>query len=242
MQANSNPVPKAPSRRRPELFALLGAFWFTALAAPVCFAQNATAPKPQGVPLDVRSAASVTDRRVPATPAGVLDIVVIQPFRLRAGYHFNWLQSRPFVTEGLLVVLRVDPSHVVPRDAAERILYAGGGTVQRLNHGNGSGYVIGIIPGDVDLASEPIWFGRPGLPGHVTPEIIEAERTLAESAGIKPFSPDRIAAARLEPIEVEDLAALLRGPAADFVLKFSPDEKYLAERWRLPILGSVRPR
>jgi hypothetical protein len=234
MQANSNPVPKAPSRRRPVLFPFLGAFCFIAIAAPVCFGQNAT--------LDARSTATAAERRVPSTPAGVLDILLIQPFRLREGYRFDWLQSRPFVSDGLLVVLRVDPRYVVPRDAAEPVLYASDRTVQRLNHGNGSGYVIGIIPGDIDLTSEPIWFGRPGLPGHITPEVIAEERARAESSGIKPFSPDQVAAARLEVIDVEDLAVLLRGPAADFVLKFAPDEKYLAAQWRLPTLGSVRPR
>jgi hypothetical protein len=241
MPLSSNPVPKTTSRR-PELFRLLGALWISALAVPVCFGQNATAAKPQGVPADVRSAATAEDRHLPATPAAVLDILVIQPFRLREGYQFDWLQSRPFVSDGLLVVLKVDPKHVLPRDAAEPVLYAGDRTVQRLNHGNGSGYVIGIIPGDIDLAAEPIWFGRPGLPGRVTPEVLREERALADSAGIKPFSPDKIAAARLEAIEAEDLAALLRGPAADLVLKFAPDEKHLAETWRLPTLGSVRPR
>jgi hypothetical protein len=219
MPANSNPVRK-PTSRRPELVTLLGALWFSALAVPVCFGQNATAAKPQAVP-----------------PAAVIDIIVIQPFRLKVGYHFNWLKSRPFVSDGLLVVLRVDPNLVVPRETAEPVLYAGDRTVQRLNHGHLSGYVIGIIPGELDLAAEPIWFGRPELPERVTPEVIKGERTLADSAGIKPFSPDKIAGVLREAIEADDLAALLRGPAADFVLQYSPDEKDLAEAWRLPTTG-----
>ena len=219
MPASSNPVRKFTSRRR-ELFTWLGAFWFSAIAVPVCFGQNATG-----------------ERRVPATPSAVIDILEIQPFRLRVGYHHNWLQSRPFVSEGLLVVLRVDASQVVPRETAEPVLYAGDRTVQRLNQGNGSGYVIGIIPGVIDLASAPIWFGRPDLPGRVTPKIISDERTLADSAGIKPFSADKIAAARREAIETDTLSTLLRGPAADLVLKYSPDEKHLADTWRLPTTG-----
>jgi hypothetical protein len=242
MPANSNPVLK-PTSRRPELFKLLGALWFSALAVPVCFGQNATAAKPQAVPGEVRSSATGDERRVTAaTPAAAIDILVIQPFRLKEGYRYDWLKSRPFVSDGLLVVLRVDPSLVVPRDAGQPVLYAGDGTVQRLNQGYVSGYVIGIIPGQLDLASAPIWFGRPELPERVTPEIIKAERTLADSAGIKPFSADKIAAVRQNPIEAEDLAALLRGPAADLVLKFAPDEKHLAESWRLPVAGSKGSR
>jgi hypothetical protein len=225
MPANSNPVRK-PTSRRLGLFRWLGALWFSALAVPAGFGQNAPAAKPQPVP----------------TPAAVLDILEIQPFRLRVGYRYGWLESRPFVSDGLLVVLRVDPRHVVPRDAAEPVLYAGDGTVQRLSQGQGSGYVIGIIPGGIDLTSEPIWFGRPQLPERVTPEVIKEQRTLAESAGIKAFGPDKIKGALRGAIEAEDLAALLRGPAADLVLKYSPDEKHLADTWRLPTTGSTRPR
>jgi hypothetical protein len=226
MPANSHPVSKPTSRR---LLRLVGAVWFSALAVPLCFAQNA-------VPRDVPSGATA------AAPAAVLDILVIQPFRLKAAYSYDWLESRPLVSEGLLVVLRVDPSYVVPRNTAEPVLYAGDRTVQRLNQGQLSGYVIGIIPGDVDLAAAPIWFGRPELPERVTPEVIQGERALADSAGIKPFSPDKIAGARLEAIDVDDLPALLRGPAADLVLKFSPDEKDLVNTWRLPTTGSAVPR
>lgn len=240
MPANSNPVLK-PTSRRPELFKWLGALWFSALAVPVCFGQNATAAKPQAVPRDLRSA-TVEERGVPATPGAVIDILEIQPFRLKVGYHYDWLENRPFVSDGLLVVLRVDPGHVVPRDTAEPVLYAGDRTVQRLNQGHGSGYVIGIIPGEIDLASAPIWFGRPELPERVTPEVIKEERALADSAGIKAFSPDKITGVRRDPIEVDDLAALLRGPAADLVLKFSPDEKDLVETWRLPTTGSAVSR
>jgi hypothetical protein len=233
MPANSNPVLKSTSRRR-ELFTWLGAFWLSALAVPVCSGQNATSAKPQAVPR--------ATLRVAATPAAVLDVLEIHPFRLRVGYHYGWLESRPFVSDGLLVVLRVDPSQVMPRNTAEPVLYAGDGTVQRLNQGQLSGYVIGIIPGQIDLASAPIWFGRPELPERVTPEVIKEERALADSAGIKAFSPDKIKGALRDVIEAGDLAALLRGPAADLVLKYSPDEKDLAQTWRLPTTGSALPK
>jgi hypothetical protein len=220
MPAKSNPPLKTPSRRL-ALFTWLGAFWFSALAVPVCSGQNATAAL-----------------RVQPTPAAVLDILEIHPFRLGTGYDYAWLESRPFVSDGLLVVLKVDPSLVVPRNTGEPVLYAGDRTVQRLNQGNGSGYVIGIIPGEIDLTAEPIWFGRPQLPERVTPEVIKEQRALADSAGIKPFSPDKIDAVRRAPIEAGDLAELLRGLAADLVLNYAPDEKDLAVTWRLPTTGS----
>lgn len=218
---------------------LLGALWISSLAVvSACYGQDAMATKPQAVPPDAVRDASVGEDAVPATPAAVLDIVEIHPFRLKAAYRFDWLQNRPLVNAGLLVVLRVDPKYVLPRDTAEPVLYAGDQTIQRLNQGHRSGYVIGIIPGEIDLASAPIWFGRPQLPERVTPAVIRAERALADRAGIKAFGPDKVRGARRETIAVNDLAALLRGPAADLVLRYSPDEKDLAETWRLPTTGS----
>jgi hypothetical protein len=242
MPAKSNPILK-PTSRRLALAKLLGALWFSSLGAvSACYGQTATVAKPQAVPGDARSEAAVGEGRVPPTPAAVLNILEIHPFRLKAGYRYDWLQDRPIVSAGLLVVLKVDPNQVVPRNAAEPVLYAGDRTVQRLNQGHRSGYVIGIIRGEIDLAAEPIWFGRPELPERVTPEVIKEQRTLADSAGIKPFSPDKIKGAQRDAIEVDDLAALLRGPAGDLVLKYSPDEKDLVETWRLPTTGSAVPR
>jgi hypothetical protein len=80
------------------------------------------------------------------------------------------------------------------------------------------------------------------LPERVSAKVIEEERALADSAGIKPFGAEKVKGALLDPVEAEDLAALLRGPAADLVLKFSPDEKHLAETWRLPTTGSTLPK
>lgn len=242
MSVSSNPVSN-PTSRRPGLFTWLGALCFSALVVPLCLGQNATEAKGQAVSTNT-TVGDDEDRR-PALPAGVIDILEIQPFRLKTGYHYDWLEGRPFVSDGLLVVLRVDPNQVVPRNTAEPVLYAGDRTVQRLNQGDSSGYVIGIIPGlpdEVDLAAVPIWFGRPELPERVTPKVIQDERELAEKAGIQPFGPDKVTVVRRDAIDVEDLAALLRGPAADLVLKFSPDEKDLVETWRLPTTGAAGPR
>lgn len=234
--------PPKPTSRRLGLIKLLGALWFSLFASVLaCYGQNATAAKPQAVP-SVTSDATAGESPVPATPSAVIDIVEIQPFRLKAAYRYDWLQNRPLVSAGLLVVLRVDPKYILPRDTAEPVLYAGDRTIQRLNQGHRSGHVIGIIPGEVNPASAPIWFGRPQLPERVTPQIIKAERALADRAGIRAFSPDKIKGVRRDAIEVDDLAALLRGRAADLVLKYSPDEKDLAETWRLPSTGSAVPR
>lgn len=181
------------------------------------------------------SAAEPPDINKLVTPAAVVDVVHIQPFILKEGYNHDWRQERPFVQSGTLVVFSVNPDYVYPRNAAEPVLYAGSQTAQRLNHGYESGYVVAIIPGEVDLAREPAWFGSRELPERVNAETITLERAHAEKAGIKPFDAEKIQSVTRERLETNDLAALLREHVAELLLKFSPQEKALAETWRLPV-------
>ena len=140
------------------------------------------------------------------------------------------------VSSGTLVVLEVEPALVVPRNTLEPVLYAGNVPVQRLNHGNKSGRVIGIVPGSVDVATVPIWFGTPQLPGRVTTAMAEAERARAEKAVVAhKFERASIVGLDSSATASKDLAALLRTVAADLVLTYSPQDKDLAESWRLPV-------
>lgn len=232
MPAKSNPLWKPTSGRR-ELCRWLGALGLISLVAvSAAHGQNAAPPE----------AVSEDEAPAPEAPSAVLDLVEVHPFRVRTEYRHDWSAGRPLVSSGLLVVLKVDPAYVLPRNTAEPVLYAGDLTVQRLNHGHRSGYVVGLIPGEPDLAKSLLFFGRPGQPGRVTPEGIAAEKALAESLGFKPFSREQIERVSGDAVEAEDLAALLRGQAADLVLKYSPDEKSLAETWRLPTVGPAVPR
>jgi hypothetical protein len=166
-------------------------------------------------------------------------LVFARPFTLAKGYKYDWSKDRPMVTSGILVVLKVDPDLVVPRNTPEPVLYAGDRTVQRLNAGYESGHVIGIIPGEIDLTQAPIWFGRPGLPERVTAETIRSERALADAVKIQPFAAEKVSAVTQGPLQISDLSSLLREQVANLVLKFSPQESNLAETWRLPVAKAV---
>lgn len=170
----------------------------------------------------------------PLSPKPVNNILYARPFTLAKGYINAWSKERALVSSGVLVVLEVDPILVEPRDAAEPILYAGNTPVQRLNHGDQSGRVIGIVPGAADLAGSPIWFGAPGLPERVTAETTRAERARAEKSGIRPFTAEKLRSVMRPPAAAADLAALLRDHAAPLVFEYSPQEKDLADAWRLP--------
>jgi hypothetical protein len=180
---------------------------------------------------------------VPTTPAAVSDLVYAQPFTLVEGYQYDWSADRPTVRSGILVVLKVDPDLVLPRNAAEPVLYAGNQPVQRLNQGYESGYVIAIIPGETDLTQAPIWFGRPELPERISTPRVQSERALAAAADIRPFAADKVQNVRQEPIQAADLFSLLRDHVANLVLEYSPQERDLAETWRLPVAtAGPRPR
>ena len=179
---------------------------------------------------------------IPSTPASVKDILYARPFTLERPYRNDWSQERAMVSMGILVVLEVEPGFVVPRDALQPVLYAGNVAVQRLNHGHRSGRVIGIVPGNVDLTGAPIWFGTPQLPERVKESIVRSERALAEKAGIRPFAPEKIAGVLRPAASATDLAALLRNVAAELVYQYSPQEKELADSWRLPTAKAAPKR
>jgi hypothetical protein len=165
---------------------------------------------------------------VPATPAGVEDVLYVAPFVLEKGYVSDWRRERPLVTQGYLVVLRVAPDLVYARQTAEPILYAGDQTVERLNIGYPSGSVVAIVPGTADLGRVPMWFGTPGLPEAVDAAVVRAERSRADAAGIQPVAPERIRAVLRKPLQLADKAALLR-EAGTLVQLYAPDESERAE-------------
>ncbi|MEM1182827.1 MAG: hypothetical protein AAGM22_31065 [Acidobacteriota bacterium] len=167
------------------------------------------------------------------TPAPVRDVLYLRPFVLETGYPLTWVPDRPTVDRGVIAVLSVDPALVVPRNSAQPVLYAGDRVVERLNWGNLSGRVIVVIPGDFDVTATPLWFGSPGLPGRVPRQEVLAELAAVERTAKKP-SAFRAEAITQPEIRVGHFAELLRGELAELVLRFSPQESHLADKWRLP--------
>jgi hypothetical protein len=174
---------------------------------------------------------------VPRTPASIKGVLEARRFTLQTPYRYTWSKEPMSVSSGTLVVLAVDPAYVVPREAPQPVLYAGDVPLHRLNRGQESGRVIGIIPGDIDLAAAPIWFGSPELPERVTSAMVRTEKARALTSGLRPMASAKIAGIDASPIVAKDLAALLRGVGADLVLQYSPQEKFLADTWRLPVAG-----
>lgn len=161
---------------------------------------------------------------VPKVPARVEQLVYAAAFTLRHGYASGWRAERPTVTSGHLVVIRVQPALVYPRQTAEPVLYVGNETAERLNVGYQSGHVVAIVPGVVDLWQAPIWFGRPALPEQIDAITIRAERARAAAAGIRPSGRAVVSRAARVPLVLEDKAELLR-EAGRLVELYAPDEE-----------------
>lgn len=173
---------------------------------------------------------------VPPTPRSVQRILVAQPFTVQTPFVNDWSPERREYTAGTLVVLEMDGAYLVPRNATlGPVLYAGNTPVMRLNHGHLSGRVIAIVPGTVDLTTVPLWFGSPEIADAKTPAAALAERRRTEQASMTALPPDQVREARRAAVAAKDVAALLRTTAAELVLQYSPQEKALAEIWRLPV-------
>ena len=203
--------------------------WVSALLliplATVANVNGADTPSPAD-----RAEAREAPPAVPATPAAVDAVVYARKFTLQESYKFTWSKENPQVDAGWLLVLKVDRDLVYPRQCAEPVLYAGSQTVQRLNVGYKSGYVIAIVPGHPELNETPIWFGTPQLPERVDANIAQAELTLARASGLEPFAAQDLEQAETRggsTLEVSNVVDVLR-VAADLVRQYAPDEEVLA--------------
>ncbi len=173
--------------------------------------------------------------QTPATPAAVQDIVFAQPFTLEQGEASTWRAERPVMDSGYIIVLKVNPDLVYPRQSAEPVLYVGDTTAERLNVGYRSGYVVAVVGAEItgekamDLSKVKIWFGTPELPERVDANRIAQESALADAAGIKPFSADKISdlLAQNEVLRERTKAGILDDVAAQ-IRRFSPQEEEVA--------------
>jgi hypothetical protein len=179
---------------------------------------------------------------VPATPAPVADVVVARAFTVDRPFTHYWRAEKAQVRTGYVLVLRVDPDLVHPRQEAEPVLYVGKQTAERVNHGHESGHVVALVPGVIDpkhpeyldLRRARIWFGAPRLPEHVDAATVEQERQLAAGAGLRPLPVARTRAAVArggDELHVASKRELLR-EVATLIERYSPQEQALVTNLR----------
>jgi len=180
-----------------------------------------------------------------AEPAPVLDLVEAVPFTLTQSYKHDWRQERPLVSSGYLVVLRVNPQDVQPRQTAEPVLYVGNQTAERINHGNESGFVIAIVPANVDPESDQFmnlkeslfWFGSAQLPEQVDGPTIEDQQNRARTYAIQPLPPGNVDRALAEgggTLNLKDKRALL-ARSLELLRRYSPEDVDVINRLDLSV-------
>jgi hypothetical protein len=166
---------------------------------------------------------------IPRTPAAVTEVLHVQEFTLDAPYRTDWRKERPWVQAGTVLVLKVDPDLVYPRQSAEPVLYAGEWTAERINGGYPSGILVVVVPGKLDLDKDLIWFGSPELPERVDLEMIRREHALALDAKIRPVGAAKVKAAAENAsgkLTLRGRHALLR-QVGTLILKHDPKDENL---------------
>ncbi len=209
-------------------------------AAPLAMADGQKAPPEKEKVTNMEKPPAI-----PATPATVTDLIYARTFTLEKGFDFFWSKERPNVTTGTLLVLKVDPALVYPREIAMPVLYVGDHTAQRINHGHKSGHVIAVVPGVIDLSKTTIWFGSPESPWNIDTATAKSEQKVAVNAGIKPFSKEKVNAALVkggERLAFKDMTTLLREIVAPLIEEYSPQEKLLIDDLRRPVLNKKKPK
>jgi hypothetical protein len=169
------------------------------------------------------------------THSGVSGLVLARPFTLTQSATFSWLEERPSYDAGWLVVVRVDPELIRPRQVGVPVLYAGATPVELLNDGYPSGIAIGLVPASVDLEHAPIFFGPTTLPERVDAAYGAQVLAAAKSRGFQAPSAAEWAAARTAggpPVQLDDRGDV-QHQAADLIDAYAPSEHERAERYRL---------
>jgi hypothetical protein len=178
-------------------------------------------------------------------PASSIGIDHAQRFELEESYTHFWREEAPSVNSGYILVLNVDPELALPRNGPMNVLYVGGQTAERVNHGYPSGKLVVLVPDTmsksggepVDLLTCPVWFGAPGLPEQVDTERIEEELSAAMQRSVPALSPHELQAALAvggETARARD-RSLFDFYLAELIVRYSPEEAEFAAGLTVPL-------
>jgi hypothetical protein len=133
------------------------------------------------------SAVGAAPPQWPELPAAPHDLVYARPFELAAGIPYPGDATGAPVTRGWILIIDAHPALAYPRQAAEPVLYAGDRAAWFARPGYPTGRYVALVPGDLDLLTQPVWFGTPELPERIDDAVVARERALADAARIGPF-------------------------------------------------------
>lgn len=141
----------------------------------------------------------------PARAAAPVDSVALAwPFSVDQPFPYTWRADHPEVREGLILVVGVDPGVARPRQGPHPVLYVGDTPAERLSWSATAPWLVVLVPGPVDLARTPVYWGDETLPEQVDATHGQAQLDAALRAGIAPLAPQSTAL----PLRVADQQAL----------------------------------
>lgn len=168
----------------------------------------------------------------------VRKLLFARAFTVAQPYTHAWRREQPEVSSGWILVLEVDPSMTEPHQSAMPVLCVGGETAEPVNSGQPSGNVVAIVPGAIEESSLKVWFGPPDLPEQVDGAWITLARAKVRPEDLTTFTASEVAAARAlggAALQARDRVELDRS-SAQLILRFSPEERALAESLLVPVL------
>lgn len=169
-----------------------------------------------------------------------ISLVEARAFSLAKPTTHTWRLEQPQYDQGLVLVLKVDPTLVHPRQSAEPVLYVGAQTAERVNLGHESGHVVAIVPfvngAAIDLSVAPIFFGTAELPERIDGMRAAEELAAAIRAGAKAPGADVVGQVTLPAVSFDDDYEL-KLFCSDLIAQYSPTEADLVNGLRVPRLG-----
>jgi hypothetical protein len=179
---------------------------------------------------------------VPVVPTdhgdSVRGLVYARPFTLEQPYSYAYSKEQPRIQSGYILVLNVDPELAQPRNAWTPVIYVGRYPAEITNLRVESGRLVVLVPGEVDLAKDPAYFGSVELPERVDAARGAEELAAALKIGIRPFSSDVIASAlaaggpALRAVGINDVYRAVAGVLTTYV----PEDRDRAEQYlKIPI-------
>jgi hypothetical protein len=169
----------------------------------------------------------------------VRKLLLARPFTVAQPYEHLWRLEKPRVSSGWIVVVEVEPSMTAPHQHAMPVLLVGEQTAEVVNFGQPSGNVVAVVPGAIDESNLSVWFGPPDLPESVDATWITRERARVRPAELATFTASEVAAACTlggATLSTRDRVELDRS-VAELIVRFSPEERALAESLLVPVLN-----
>jgi hypothetical protein len=200
-----------------------------ALSTALFVAESAAEPVHNYPPIEVGPSAS---------PDDVTGVLFVQPFTLDQACTYDWRADQPAMTSGWILAVGVTPELAEQKDTWNPVLYVGRYPADIVATDPQLGRMVVIVPGDVDLAHDPVFFGSLELPDQVTAERAGEEMQAALAAGFQPMTAEALRLASAESVQVADAWHLYAGPVADAIDSWAPAARGIAESFRVPLVSS----